>query len=200
MSFPRFYPVMPDLEWIERIAPLGIEVVQLRLKDADQHEIHRQIKAALKVCARYNVQLIVNDYWEAALEHGASYIHLGQEDLALADLAAIKRGNLKLGISTHSREELAIALAADPDYVALGPVYETLLKKMKWQPQGLANVTRWRQQLSIPLIAIGGINLERAPGVIKAGACSVAVVTDIVVSDDVEGTIGKWVEFADRVR
>lgn len=192
--FPKFYPVMPDLEWIELIAPLGIKVVQLRLKDVTEYEINRQVEEALNVCARHDVQLIVNDYWEAALALGADYIHLGQEDLARADLAAIRRGGLKIGISTHSQEELEIALKAEPDYIALGPVYETILKKMKWQPQGLDKVSSWKSQLSIPLIAIGGINLERAPGVLAAGADSVAVVTDIVISDKPGRQVSKWVD------
>lgn len=191
--FPKFYPVMPDLEWIELIAPLGIKVVQLRLKNVSEYEINRQIEEALVVCARHDVQLIVNDHWEAALALGADYIHLGQEDLARADLATIKKAGLRIGISTHSQDELDIALKAEPDYIALGPVYETILKKMKWQPQGLDKVFSWKSQLSVPFIAIGGINLERAPGVIAAGADSVAVVTDIVVSDKPGRQVSKWV-------
>ena len=194
MSFPRFYPVMPDLEWIERLAPLGIKVVQLRLKDAPEAEVKRQIKGALQVCAAHDVQLIVNDYWQLALELGADYIHLGQEDLAAADLDAIKTGGLKMGISTHSLDELSVALAAQPDYVALGPIYETILKKMAWAPQGLARLQDWKKQLSVPLIAIGGLNFERAKLAFEAGASSVAVVTDIVTADDPEHQVKTWVQ------
>ena len=194
MSFARFYPVMPDLKWIEIIAPLGIKVVQLRLKDASETEIERQIKGALQVCKTHNVQLIVNDYWQEAIKLGADYIHLGQEDLADADLKAIKQAGIKLGVSTHSDQELATALKAEPDYIALGPVYETILKKMKWAPQGLGNVTKWRDKINVPLIAIGGINLERAPLVLEAGADSVAVVTDIVTSKTPEDQTVKWVK------
>lgn len=197
MSFPRFYPVMPELEWIERIAPLGIEMVQLRLKEASDDQIHHQIAQALEVCAQHNVQLIVNDYWQAAIELGADYIHLGQEDLASCDLGAIKQAGIKLGISTHSEEELAIALAAEPDYIALGPVYKTILKEMKWDPQGLLTVTQWcekieREKTGLPLVAIGGINLERATHVFAAGADSCAVVTDIVTASDPREQVQKW--------
>ena len=125
---------------------------------------------------------------------GADYVHLGQEDLAAADVAAIKQAGLKLGISTHSEEELAIALAAKPDYVALGPIYETRLKVMKWAPQGLERIREWKRRIgSLPLVAIGGITPERAPGVMAAGADSVAVITDFVTHPDPEARIREWV-------
>ncbi|MHA1164360.1 MAG: thiamine phosphate synthase [Alphaproteobacteria bacterium] len=188
----RFYPVLPDLSWLERLVPLGVKTVQLRLKDAESSEINRQIKASLKLCAAHDCQLIVNDYWREAIALGADYIHLGQEDLAGADVAAIKAAGLKLGISTHSHEELQVALKARPDYVALGPVYETKLKKMKWAPQGLERVTEWKPHISCPLVAIAGITVERAPDVLAAGADSLAVVTDIITNADPETRVGEW--------
>ena len=192
--FPSFYPVLPDVNWIERLAPHGIKVVQLRLKDAEPAEIDRQILASLEITKRYNIQLIVNDYWQAAIRLGADYIHLGQEDLEAADLKEIKTNNIKLGVSTHSLEELDIALKAEPDYIALGPVYETILKKMKWAPQGLDNVRLWRTKTKLPLIAIGGITPKRAPLVLDAGADSVAVVTDLVTAEDPEVQTRLWVK------
>ncbi len=155
----RFYPVLPDLDWLERLVPLGIKTVQLRLKDAGQAETERQITASLALCKAHDCQLIVNDYWREAIALGADYIHLGQEDLADADLEAIKAAGLKLGISTHSHEELDIALRAEPDYIALGPVYETKLKKMKWAPQGLERVTEWKSLIPCPLVAIAGLTV-----------------------------------------
>lgn len=193
-NFPKFYPVLPDVNWIERLAPHGIKVVQLRLKDAEPAEIDRQILASLEITKRFNIQLIVNDYWQAAIRLGADYIHLGQEDLEAADLKEIKANNIKLGVSTHSLEELDIALKAEPDYIALGPVYETILKKMKWAPQGLDNVRLWRTKTELPLIAIGGITPQRAPLVLDAGADSVAVVTDLVTAEDPEVQTRLWVE------
>lgn len=190
----KFYPVLPDLGWLERLVPLGVKSVQLRLKDADSSEIERQIAASLALCNKYECQLIVNDYWREAIALGADYIHLGQEDLAAADLEAIKAAGLKLGISTHSHEELDIALEAEPDYVALGPVYETKLKKMKWAPQGLARVTEWKGLVSCPLVAIAGITVERAPDVLAAGADSLAVVTDIVMNDTPETRVREWLD------
>ena len=189
-----FYPVLPDLGWLERLVPLGVKCVQLRLKDTDPSEIERQISASLALCKEYECQLIVNDYWREAIALGANYIHLGQEDLAAADLEAIRAAGLKLGISTHSHDELKIALQAEPDYVALGPVYETKLKKMKWAPQGLARVTEWKSLISCPLVAIAGMTVERAPDVLAAGADSLAVVTDIVTNDNPETRVREWLD------
>ena len=194
-----FYPVMPDVHWVRRVVEAGARVVQLRLKDADDAVVAHQITDCLDVCARHSAQLIVNDYWQAAIDCGADYVHLGQEDLAAADLAAIKSAGLRLGLSTHSKEELAIALDADPDYVALGPVYETILKKMVWDPQGLDRVTEWANAIDVPLIGIGGINLDRATGVFDAGADSIAVVTDVVTATDPDAQLAKWVAWADLV-
>ena len=129
-----FYPIVPDVAWLERLVPLGIKTVQLRLKDASPERVRREIAASLEICARHGCQLIVNDYWREALVLGADYIHLGQEDLADADVLAIQAKGARLGISTHSEAELATALAAAPSYVALGPIYETRLKVMKWAP------------------------------------------------------------------
>ncbi len=190
----KFYPVLPDIGWLERLVPLGVKTVQLRLKDVDAREIKRQIAASLELCTAHDCQLIVNDYWREAIELGADFVHLGQEDLADADVAAIKAAGIKLGLSTHSPEELDIALQASPDYVALGPVYETKLKKMKWAPQGLSRVREWKSLLPCPLVAIAGITVERASGVLAAGADSLAVVTDIVAHRDPEARVVEWLE------
>ena len=192
----KFYPVLPDFEWLERLVPLGLKMVQLRLKDAEAREITRQIAVSLELCAAHDCQLIVNDYWREAIELGADFIHLGQEDLAGADLNAIRAAGLKLGISTHSHEELDIALKAGPDYVALGPVYETKLKKMKWPPQGLGRVSEWKSLIRCPLVAIAGITVERAPDVLAAGADSLAVVTDVVTHENPQARVREWLEFA----
>lgn len=193
----RFYPILPDAAWIARLVPLGVKTVQLRVKDADPARVRREIALSLPVCAAHGCQLIVNDHWREAIELGAGFIHLGQEDLAAADLSAIRAAGLSLGLSTHSVEELETALAAQPDYVALGPVYETTLKVMKWAPQGLARLGEWRERLAaagaaIPLVGIGGITLERAPGVFAAGADSIAVVSDVVRAADPEGRTRAW--------
>lgn len=175
-----FYPIVPDTAWLERLLPAGLKLVQLRVKEAPPDVVRAEIDTALDLCARAGCQLVVNDYWREAIDAGAGFVHLGQEDLAQADLGAIRRAGLKLGISTHSDEELDIALAARPDYVALGPIFPTLLKKMPWAPQGLDRVADWKKRIACPLVAIGGITPERAPDVFAAGTDTVAIITDIV--------------------
>lgn len=196
-----FYPIVPDLVWMQRLVPLGVRTIQLRLKDAAPDEVRRQIAGSMEICERHGCDLIVNDYWREAIELGADFLHLGQEDLAVADLPAIRKAGMRLGISTHSHEELTIALAAKPDYVALGPIYETKLKAMKWGPQGLDRITDWKRRIgTLPLCCIGGITPERAPGVVEAGADSVAVITDFFTHADPEGRVRQWLAWAEEVR
>jgi thiamine-phosphate pyrophosphorylase len=192
-----FYPIVPDFGWIARIVPLGVRTVQLRLKHAGPDEVRRQIGDSLEVCARYGCTLIVNDYWHEAIDCDSKFLHLGQEDLAAANLAAIRAAGLKLGVSTHSHAELSTALAADPDYVALGPVYETTLKKMPWAPQGLDRLRDWVETAGRPVVAIGGITLERAPAVYATGVASIAVVSDVIASPDPARRVVDWLRLAD---
>jgi thiamine-phosphate pyrophosphorylase len=193
---PRFYPIVPDASWVERVARLGVKLIQLRVKDAPPQEIAPQIIKAVAACRQFGAQLIVNDYWREAIECGASFVHLGQGDLQTADTAAIRRAGLRLGISTHSHEELDRALAEDPHYVALGPIYETKLKVMPWAPQGLARIGEWKALAKRPLVAIGGITLERAPAVFEAGADVIAVVSDVVASPDPEQRVHDWLNLS----
>jgi thiamine-phosphate pyrophosphorylase len=196
-----FYPIVPDAAWVARIVPLGVRTLQLRVKDALSADVRRQIAESLDISRRHGCQLIINDYWREAIDAGADYVHLGQEDLAAADVAAIKAAGMRLGISTHSEEELDIALAAGPDYVALGPIYETKLKAMKWAPQGLARIGVWKARVgALPLVAIGGITPERAGGVVAAGADSVAVITDFMTAQHPEARIEMWLAWAKAQR
>lgn len=188
-----FYPIVPDTGWLARLLPKGIRLVQLRVKDRPESVIRAEIEKAVALCAAHRCQLVVNDYWREAIEAGADFVHLGQEDLAGADLTAIRAARMKLGISTHTDEELDKALAAAPDYVALGPIYATTLKVMPWAPQGLPRLAEWRARVSCPLVAIGGITVDRAPIVLAAGADSVAVITDIVTSQAPESRVEKWI-------
>jgi thiamine-phosphate pyrophosphorylase len=192
-----FYPIVPDVAWLRRLVPLGVRTVQLRLKDAEPDRVRREIAESLEICARHDCQLIVNDYWREALELGADFIHLGQEDLAAADLRAIAAKSLRLGISTHSEAELAIALSARPTYVALGPIFETKLKVMQWAPQGLQRIRQWKDRIGpLPLVAIGGITPERAGEVWAAGADSVAVITDFFTHSNPTERVREWIALA----
>jgi thiamine-phosphate pyrophosphorylase len=196
-----FYPIVPNLAWIERLVPLGVRTIQLRLKNDSRKVVRDEIEASLDLCEQYACQLIVNDYWREAIEVGANFIHLGQEDLADADVGAIKGAGIRLGISTHSEEELGIAQSAAPDYIALGPIYETKLKVMKWAPQGLGRIGDWKRRINtVPLIAIGGITPARADGVVAAGADSVAVITDFFTHPEPENRVRQWLQWAENLR
>lgn len=193
MKLDPFYLIVDSAAWIERLVPLGVKLVQLRIKELGEPALRREIRAARETCARHGCQLVVNDYWLLAIEEGCDFVHLGQEDLAEADLAAIRRAGLKLGLSTHDDTELATALNAQPDYVALGPVYPTILKQMKWAPQGLDRIAEWKTRIGrLPLVAIGGLNVGRLEGVFAKGADSAAVVTDITRNPDPEGRTREW--------
>ncbi len=191
----RFYPIVPDFGWLERIVSLGVKFVQLRIKDASPADVTAQAKRAAVVCRENACTLVLNDYWEIALDTGIDFVHLGQEDLRDADLEAIKLARVRLGISTHDEAELDLALAAEPDYVALGPIYETKLKAMAWAPQGLDKVREWRSKIGrLPLVAIGGLTPDRAAGVLDAGADSLAVITDFMTSTDPDVRIRQWLQ------
>ncbi|TCO16063.1 thiamine-phosphate pyrophosphorylase [Camelimonas lactis] len=195
----RFYPIVDSVAWVDRLVRCGVRTVQLRAKELDHASAVTMIRAALAVTLPADVQLIVNDYWQAAIDAGAGHLHLGQEDLAEADLAAIRKAGLTLGVSTHDEAELETALAASPDYVALGPIWPTTLKVMRFAPQGLARISEWKRRLGpTPLIAIGGVTLERAPDVFAAGADSIAVVSDVTMNADPEARVAAWLAFTGR--
>ena len=192
---PRFYPIFDRASWLERLLPLGIKLVQLRVKDRPESETRAEIRRARDLCAAHGAILVVNDYWRLAIDEGCSWVHLGQEDLDDADLPAIRAAGLKLGLSTHDEAELARALALAPDYLALGPVYPTILKTMRWHEQGLARVTEWKAKIgAIPLVAIGGMSVERAAGAFAAGADVVSAVTDVTLHPDPEARVRQWLE------
>ena len=196
-SLPRVYPIVDSAAWVGRLVPLGVRLVQLRIKEGREEELRREIRAARAHCARAGAQLIVNDYWRLALAEGCDFVHLGQGDLDTADVPALRAAGVRLGVSTHSHAELERALSVRPDYVALGPIYPTLLKVMPWAPQGLERLGEWKRRIgTIPLVAIGGLTLERLPGVFAAGADVAAVVTDIVRNLSPEQRTRQWLETA----
>jgi thiamine-phosphate pyrophosphorylase len=171
--------------------------VQLRVKDKPEAQLRKQIQSARTLCESYDCQLVVNDYWQLAIECGCDFIHLGQEDLDGADIAAIRQAGIKIGISTHDKKELKRALAMGPDYIALGPIYPTVLKQMKWRPQGLDKIADWRSAVApIPLVAIGGLTCERAPAVWQAGADCICVVTDVLRHSEPADRLRQWLQLA----
>ena len=201
MTLDPFYLIVDSADWIVRLVPQGVKLVQLRVKDCAPDELRRQIRDAKAVCEAHGATLVLNDYWQMAIDEGCSWLHLGQEDLAEADLPAIRRAGLKLGLSTHDEAELETALAAKPDYVALGPVYPTILKEMTWAPQGLEKLGIWKQRIgALPLIGIGGLTPERAEAALAAGADSAAVATDITRNTDPEARVREWLAATARWR
>ena len=195
MSLHSFYPIFDDVAWLRRTLPLGVKLVQLRIKDQPEQIVRKQLVEARDLCRDHKAVLVANDYWELAIELGCDWLHLGQEDLDTADISAIRKAGIKLGVSTHDDAELERALGLSPDYVALGPVYPTILKKMKWHQQGVEKLSLWKERIGdIPLVAIGGMSVERAAGAYNAGADIVSAVTDITLDDDPEARVREWLQ------
>jgi thiamine-phosphate pyrophosphorylase len=179
------YPVVDTLEWIERLLDAGVRTLQLRIKDRPAAEVETIIQQAIALGHAYQARLFINDYWQLAIKHRAYGIHLGQEDLDVADTEAIRRAGLRLGVSTHDDREIARALAIQPSYIALGHIFPTQTKAMPSAPQGLEQLRRHAARLAdIPTVAIGGISIERAPSVLACGVGSIAVVSAITQAAD----------------
>lgn len=198
---PGLYPVLPDADWVMRLLELGADTLQLRLKGAPSAELRAQVRAASEAARARGAQLFINDHWREALDAGAYGVHLGQEDLPGADLAALRKGGLRLGVSTHDLAELARAHAARPSYIAVGPVWPTTLKAMPYAPLGLARVRDWaaRCKPRYPVVGIGGIHLERAAAAMDCGLDGVAVVGAVVGAADPADALRRGREIVDAV-
>ena len=193
-----FYPVVPTAEWVARLLSWGVRTIQLRIKAADHtpEQIATEVMAAIAAGkAVSGAQVFINDHWQLALAAGvgrgvgggAYGVHLGQEDLDTVDISALRAAGLRLGLSTHTPAELARAKAVQPSYLAIGPIYPTTLKVMPYQPVGLQNLAAWAKLAApYPVVAIGGISLERLPGVLACGVDGVAVVSAITLAADPE--------------
>ena len=183
-----FYPVVHDAAWVQRLLGWGVRTLQLRIKAADHTpaEIEREVRAAVEAGQQVpGAQVFINDHWQLALEAGAYGVHLGQEDLDTVDLHALRDAGVRLGLSTHTPAELARAKAVQPSYLAIGPIYPTTLKVMPYEPVGLENLKAWAALAApYPVVAIGGISLERLPGVLACGVDGVAVVSAVTLATD----------------
>jgi thiamine-phosphate pyrophosphorylase len=183
-----FYPVVPTAAWVERLLSWGVRTIQLRIKAAD----HTPAKIAIEVIAAVEAgkavegaQVFINDHWQIAMSADAYGVHLGQEDLDTADIEALRSAGIRLGLSTHTPAELARAKAVQPSYLAIGPIYPTTLKVMPYEPVGLERLAEWAKQTApYPVVAIGGISLERMPGVLACGVDGVAVVSAVTLAAD----------------
>ena len=184
------YAVLPDAEWVGRMARAGVPTVQLRYKSADQAAVAREVRAAVAAVQGTGALLFINDHWRAAIEAGAYGIHLGQEDLdalSPAELQALRASGLRLGVSTHGYAEMVRADAVGPSYIAMGAVFPTTLKKMATAPQGVGRLGAYARLLRhYPQVAIGGIGAEQFAEVLATGVGSVAVVRALVNAADPE--------------
>ncbi len=179
------YAVVDSAAWVARVLAAGIRTVQLRIKDPAEPTLVQQVIESVALArATPGAQLFINDHWRLALAHGAYGVHLGQDDVSRADLAALQAAGLRLGLSTHSYWEVARAWALRPSYIACGPVYATQSKAMPWRPQGLGNLRFWARQLPLPVVGIGGIGVPQMAAVAATGVAGAAVLSAITQADD----------------
>ncbi|WP_250440237.1 thiamine phosphate synthase [Caballeronia sp. AZ1_KS37] len=185
------YPVLPSADWVERVLGLGVRTTQLRRKTADAADLQREISRSVEAGRRHDAQVFINDHWREAIAAGAYGVHLGQEDVQTADLSAIAKAGVRLGLSTHGYYEMLRALHFKPSYLALGAVFPTTTKVMPTKPQGLARLSRYVRLLSgrVPLVAIGGIDAKAMPGVLETGVRSAAVVRAVTEAPDTAAAV-----------
>lgn len=195
-----FYPIVDRAAMVQRLVKAGVKTVQLRIKDLSGDDLEREIREAVKYARESRAHLYVNDYWEEAIKCGAYGVHLGQADLSGADVAQISASGLRLGVSTHCYFEVARALTLRPSYIAIGPVYPTTTKAMPWKPQGLDGLAHWRRALEFPLVAIGGIFLDNAQGVLATGIDGIACVRDLAENEKLEERVEKWLRLFERYK
>lgn len=192
----RFYLIIDRAAWLPRLLPLGLKLVQIRTKAPDDEIRRREIADALALCKAAGAICVVNDHWREAIEFGAEWLHLGQEDLDTADLKAIRAAGIRFGVSTANRAELDRALTVDPHHIALGPIWSTVSKDDAAPESGPELLTEWKRVAKRPLVAIGGISLDRAPICWDAGADSVAVISDVLSAASPEARLTQWLDAA----
>ncbi|WP_131794306.1 thiamine phosphate synthase [Fluoribacter gormanii] len=177
------YPVVDRFSWVERLLNFGVKTIQLRIKEKTE-TLEEEMRQSIALAKKYQSTLFINDYWEMALKLNAEAVHLGQSDLDTADLDAIRERGLLLGVSTHCYYEVARAHALSPSYIAIGPIFPTTSKEMPFAAQGVECLQRWKRTLNYPLVAIGGINIERMPDVVATGVQGVALISAITEASD----------------
>ncbi|MGN7661307.1 MAG: thiamine phosphate synthase [Anaplasma sp.] len=191
------YPIIPDDHWFEYALRCGVRTIQLRAKAVPIEEIKRMVQRCASLSLEHGVRLIVNDHWDLALEYGAYGVHLGQEDMRAADLEKILGSGVRLGLSTHCYHELAHACFYHPSYVALGPVFHTTSKDMKFEPQGLQLLKQWVEHTRHAVVAVGGINASNIDSVVGCGVKGVAIISAITGSANPENMIRCLLEAAE---
>lgn len=196
MKFPKcdetplgIYPVVDRAYKLRSLYEVGITTAQLRTKDKFSGQaLEDEVIEAVKISEEFNARFFLNDFWELGIKHKAYGIHLGQEDIQEADVNAILEAGIRLGISTHTPEEIDIALGFEPSYLAIGPIYEPISKKLTYSPVGIEDLKRWAKHVNYPIVAIGGITIENIEDVVQTQAASgIAMISDVLE----EGEISK---------
>jgi thiamine-phosphate pyrophosphorylase len=197
LVFPPLYAIIDaallktsELSFVEMMAESGVELLQYRNKRASSRELFeasQSISATLSRLAKpgsYSPRFIVNDRADIAVLANAQGVHVGQQDLNVEEARAIVGPDNLVGVSTHSLEQLDAADKTSADYIAFGPIFPTSSKENPDPVVGLDLLREARQHTRKPLVAIGGITLERAAEVFHAGADSLAVARDLIVSEN----------------
>ncbi len=190
------YPVLADVDMLQRLLALGVRTAQLRIKDQNDPNLSGKIKRAVFLGRLYHARVFIDDFVDLAIEAGAYGVHLGMEDLRTADLKKIAAAGLHLGVSTHGPYELLKALQLQPSYVALGHIFPTNSKKMPSKPQGVYKLNYQAKLIAglMPATAIGGIKLHNVGGVMASGIGSAALITGITDADDPLTTAVHWLQ------
>jgi thiamine-phosphate diphosphorylase len=183
------YPIVDRARKLKPLYECGISTAQLRVKDLSGSELEDEEVYAIELSRQYNARFFLNDYWQLAIKHGAYGVHLGQEDIQEADIEAIYGAGLRLGISSHTPKEIEIALGFAPSYLAIGPIYEPISKKMAYENVGLDNLKAWAAYVDYPIVAIGGITQENIAAVARTKAASgIAMISAVL---DADGEVSK---------
>ena len=188
MKFPTcnetplgIYPVVDRSEKLRPLYECGITTAQLRIKDLAGAALEEEIVEAINVSRAFDARLFVNDYWQLAVKHRAYGIHLGQEDIQEADIDAIYAAGIRLGISTHTPEEIDIALGFEPSYIAIGPVFVPISKELKYDTVGTQMLKAWAEKVDYPVVAIGGITIDNIEEVARSKVASgIAMISGVL--------------------
>jgi thiamine-phosphate diphosphorylase len=183
-----FCPIVPDVSWVRRLLPLGLRTLRLEL----HHDAHDTAREAVELGRAWACQLVLAGNWEAALAAHATHVHLSQAELQTADVNALHRAGVKLGVGASTPDELERALHVPLAYVALGPMYTTAAAEMMSASQALRQLGDWKAVLPCPLVATGGITLEHALDVLDAGADALAVGHDVGAHPNPETRTLQW--------
>lgn len=190
-----FYPVLDSVDWIQRMLDCGVTTLQLRMKNTDQSDLEKAVYTSIALAKRYSARLFINDYWQLALDFDAYGVHLGQEDIETADCHALQQAGLRLGVSTHSPDEIDAIRDYHPSYIACGAIYHTDTKVMHSKPQGLEQLKAYCAQLATPIVAIGGIKWAHLPAICDTGVDGIAVITAITQANNPEEEAQKWLRY-----